>query len=393
MTGSTPDALNAHEQSIEPIEETASFCPMAKETGSDAWLVLGHPEVVSAATDPETFSSTVSTRRVIPNGLDGEEHATYRAVVDRYMTLERVAALEPTARAVAAEIVAGLPRDVTVKTITHIGTPFAVRSMSAWLGWPRDLEDELVTWMRDNLDATRSGDRSRTAEVAERFDRMIRSLLDDRRDRPVTDVTGELMDEQVDGRPLTEEETVSILRNWTAGDLGSLASSVGVIVHFLASRPEVQAELRTHVTNRDVDAQEAAVEEILRIDDPFLANRRRTTTQVDLGDERLEEGTLLRLNWATANRDPRVFPFPDHYDPVGHAPDNLVFGIGPHICPGRALTLMELRVVIAELLAHTDEIVHATDRQAEREQPPGGGWARVPVVLVGQGDRSGQNGQ
>ena len=34
------------------------------------------------------------------------------------------------------------------------------------------------------------------------------------------------------------EEIVSILRNWTAGDLGSIATSIGVIVHFLATHPE-----------------------------------------------------------------------------------------------------------------------------------------------------------
>ena len=382
---SQPDDLNAHEQAIEPVPDTGSFCPMAHEPDADSWLVLGHPEVVTAATDPVTFSSSVSARRAIPNTLDGDEHAAYRAIVDRYMTVERVAALEPTARAVAADIVAALPRGTTVKTITNIGTPFAVRSMSAWLGWPRDMEADLVQWMRDNLDATRSGDRSRTGEVAERFDRMIRAQLDARRGRPVTDVTGELMAEEVHGRPLTDEETVSVLRNWTAGDLGSLASSVGVIVHLLADRPEVQAEMRQHLADRDVDALEAAIEEILRIDDPFLANRRRTTGPAELGGEQLETGTLVRLNWASANRDPRVFPYPDLYDPVGHRPLNLVFGIGPHVCPGRALTLMELRVVIAELLAATDAIIHATDRQAVREEPPGGGWARVPVVLVGSG--------
>ena len=74
-------------------------------------------------------------------------------------------------------------------------------------------------------------------EVAERFDQMIRELLETRRTAPATDVTGELLGDRVDGRPLTTEEIVSILRNWTAGDLGSLATSVGVLVHFLAVRP------------------------------------------------------------------------------------------------------------------------------------------------------------
>jgi cytochrome P450 len=354
-------------------------CPVAHE--GDAWVALRHAEVVAVATDPATYSSAVSARRAIPNSLDGAEHAAYRAVVDRFLTPERVAREEPQCRDHAAAIVDALPRDTTVRTIGQIGVPYAVRSQSTWLGWPAKLEDGLVSWMQDNHAATRSGDRSRTAEVADRFDQMIHALLDARRGRPATDVTGELLGESVDGRPLTDEEVVSILRNWTAGDLGSLATSVGVIVHFLATHPDVQREVRGLVESGDRDAVEAAVEEILRIDDPFVANRRVTTREVELGGETIPAGGRVLVNWTAANRDPLVFGDPDAYDPVGHAAANLVFGIGPHVCPGRDLTLMELRVVTEELLARTAWIEPAPDRPAVRETPPVGGWARVPVVL------------
>lgn len=354
-------------------------CPVARE--GDDWMVLRHAEVVAVATDPETFSSSVTARRAIPNSLDGAEHAAYRAVVDRYLTPERVARTEPGARAVAEAIVDELPRGTTVKTLADIGVPYAVRAQSAWLGWPPELEEPLVGWMQENQAATRSGDRDRTAAVADEFDRMVHALLEPRRNAPVTDVTGELMRETVHGRPLTDDEIVSILRNWTAGDLGSLATSVGVIVHFLAADPEVQREARAVVAAGDVAVVEAAVEEVLRIDDPFVSNRRRATRAVELGGERIAEGERVYVNWTAANRDPHVFGDPDRFDPQGNTAANLVFGIGPHVCPGRALTLMELRVITEELLRGTSWIEPATDRPAVRETPPVGGWARVPVVL------------
>jgi cytochrome P450 len=352
---------------------------VARDEGK--WVALRHAEVVAAATDPSTFSSRVTSRRAIPNSLDGPEHAAYRAVVDRYLTDERVSREEAQCRAHAAAIVDGLPRGETVKTIASIGIPFAVRSQSTWLGWPADLEDALVEWIRDNHVATRSGNRESTREVAERFDHLIRTLLEERRAAPNSDVTSELLEDTVDGRPLTSEEIVSILRNWTAGDLGSLATSVGVIVHFLAATPTIQEEVRALVEAGDSDALVAAVEEMLRIDDPFVSNRRVTTRSVTLGGERIAEGEQVLLNWTAANRDPSVFGDPDRYDPEGNADSNLVFGIGPHVCPGRALTLMELRVMLEELLRRTTWIELAPDRPAVRETPPVGGWARVPVVL------------
>lgn len=357
-----------------------SRCPVATVDGS--WVILRHAEVVATATDPRTFSSRVTTRRAIPNSLDGAEHAAYRAVVDRYLTDERVAREEPQCRAHAAAIVDELPRGVTVKTIASIGTPFAVRSQSTWLGWPRKLEERLVAWISDNHAATRSGNRDKMREVADQFDHMIRALLDARRDDgPSTDVTGELLRDSVNGRPLTTEEIVSILRNWTAGDLGSLATSVGVIVHFLATTPSVQRQLRTLVAAGDRAALVAAVEEILRIDDPFVSNRRVATRAVQLGGESIPKGGRVLLNWTAANRDPLVFGNPDRYDPAGNAKANLVFGIGPHACPGRSLTLMELRVILEELLSRTSWIDSSPDRPPVRETPPVGGWARVPIVL------------
>jgi cytochrome P450 len=354
-------------------------CAVAREDAH--WVVLRHAEVLAAANDADVFSSTVTTRRAIPNSLDGTEHAAYRRVIDRYLTDDRVGREESQCRTHAAAIVDALPRGVTVRTIADIGTPFAVRSQSAWLGWPSHLEEELVGWIQDNHSASRSGSRDQMRNVAERFDQMIRELLEARRNIPRTDVTGELLDDQVDGRPLSTEEIVSILRNWTAGDLGSLATSVGVLVHFLAVKPTIQQEFRELVDAGDSVGLVQAIEEVLRIDDPFVSNRRVTTRATTLGGVEMNEGEEVLLNWTSANRDGLVFDNPDRYDPAANAASNLVFGTGPHVCPGRALTLMELRVMLEELLGRTMWIELAQDRAAVRESAPVGGWARVPVVL------------
>lgn len=357
-----------------------SRCPVAHD-GAGKWMALGHAEVAAAASEPEIFSSAVSTRRAIPNSLDGAEHTAFREVVDRYFTPERVKREESQCRAHATAIVDALPRGTMTRVMADLGIPYAVRCQTTWLGWT-GIEDELVRWIADNHAATRSGDRDLTADVAVRFDAMIGSLLEARRGAPpASDVTAELMRENVDGRPLTHAEIVSILRNWTAGDLGSLAACVGVVVHFLATHPGLQDEWRAAAGSTAPAVLEAAIEEALRIDDPFVSNRRRTTRATELGGRTIPAGATVVLNWTAANRDPRVFGDPDVHDPAGHGPATVVFGIGPHVCPGRGLTLMELRVLTEELLRRTSSIELADDVPAVRETPPVGGWARVPVVL------------
>ena len=88
--------------------QSTGECPVRRETGH--LRVVGHPEVVAVVTDPGTFSSGVSRFLQVPNGLDGEEHAAFRAVTDRFFTAEALAELEPRLREVASRLVAELPR-------------------------------------------------------------------------------------------------------------------------------------------------------------------------------------------------------------------------------------------------------------------------------------------
>jgi len=77
-----------------------------------------------------------------------------------------------------------------------------------------------------------------------------------------------------------------------------------------------------------------------------------------------------------------VFSPPDAYRPEQNAEHNLVYGIGRHVCPGRAIARHELREGLSALLRATSAVCHASNELARREAAPLGGYARVPVVLT-----------
>ena len=346
------------------------------------WVLLRHADVVTVATDPARFSSDVSRFLQVPNGLDGERHRAVRGVLDRYFTAEALSPFEPALRDIARDLFTSVPRGVGQDAVNGVGARFAVRAQSAWLGWPTDLEWPLLGWMADNHDATRSGDLARTAEVADRFDDLIRGLIVARRDAgdaTPRDVTTSLLADEIDGRGFTDDELVSILRNWTGGDLGSIALCVGVVLHYLADHPDLQQHLREGASARELDA---VIDEILRIDDPFVSNRRRATCPVTLSGVRIPEGGMVKLHWTSANRDAEVFGDPDAFDPAGHATDNIVYGVGPHVCPGRPLATLELRIAVEEALAATTAIRLAGNPSPEREVAPVGGFRSVHVEFL-----------
>lgn len=355
-------------------------CPVVQDP-EGVWWALSHAEVVRVAEDAETFSSSVSAHLQIPNGLDGKAHAEARLLLDRYLAPDVVAeylpAFRKTAREVTEEFLPGAFAEVDA--VGDLGATFAVRTMLVWLGWPADLEEQLLSWIQENQAASRSGDRTRTAAVAQDFDEIIRKVVEPRQDNPgaFDDATSDLIQDESLGRTLEFAEVVSILRNWTAGDLGSMALCIGVILRFLAQQPELQQRLREGVSEREFTV---IMDEILRIDNPFVSNRRITTREAAVGGVCLSEGTQLNIHWTAANRDPEVFTGPDDFRPEDNAAANLVWGTGPHVCPGKPLSMFELQAFVGELLAAA-RIELAPAAQAERQIHPVGGWACQPVQL------------
>lgn len=345
----------------------------------DEVVVTGHDLAREVAETPEKFSSAVSRFMQLPNGLDGEEHAKVRTMIERYLDAPAVEDLEPAFREIARAIIADAIKEGTVDAVGDVGAQFAVRAMTAWLGWPAEVNEELVAWVADNNAATRSGQLERTAAVAERFDDIIRSIVAPLQENPDDSVTSRLVHDDSLGRPLEFEEVVSILRNWTAGDLSSMAYCIGVIVEALIQHPELKERLGQGVSRVEFTA---IADEILRADSPFVSNRRVTTCPVSLDGVELPEGQKVRIHWTAANRDPETFDDIDGFDPEANAPQNLVWGAGPHACPGKDLSVIELQAFTEELCAAV-ELSRAGD--GEREIHPVGGWASLPVRLTARG--------
>ena len=348
---------------------------MLSEQSSEIRLTR-QSDVVRVARDTEGFSNAVSRRIQIPNGLDGAEHAYMTRAFAPFFAEKALDALEEDLVERAAALVAELSAGGRVfDAVGELGERYAVQAQSAWLGWERDYEDTLVMWVTDYREAARGTDAAARGDVAERFDALVGGILDDRRRERRCDVTSLLMQvRKENGEHLSDEEITAILRNWTGGDLASIALCTGVVVHWLASHP---ASARGILAGDDVTV-EAAIDEILRLDDPFVSNRRRAIHDTVVGGCPVHAGQGVILDWRAANLDPEAFGDADVFDPIGHAAANLVYGIGPHACPGRGLATRELRVLV-RALADAGEC--AVVGIAERAPAPLAGYRSVPIRI------------
>src|SRR5690606_20075917 len=153
------------------------------------------------------------------------------------------------------------------------------------------------------------------------------------------------------GRRIERAALTSILRNVTMGEVGTIAASVGILVHDIAADDGLQVHVR-----RQLQLLPEFIDELLRRNGPLVSNRRRATRDVTPGGRPIRRGARVTVTWIAASRDPAVFPDPDRVRLDRNPADNLLFGSGIHACPGAALSQLELRVFMEELLAATREI-------------------------------------
>lgn len=355
-------------------DEMLARCPVAY---SDAfgWSLFRHRDILRVLHDHATFSNVVSQHLAVPNGMDPPGHTAYRRLIEPYFAKPRIDVFEPVCREIVAELVQWALASGEIELIAGLALPFAVRVQCAFLGWPARLHGWMLEWIRRQREAARAQDRPAMAKLARDFDAIIGEMLQVCQvAAPSENVTAELMREQVDSRPLRNDEIASIMRNWTTGEIGTISASIGILAQFLAVNPDVQAQLRG-----GLELLPEAIDEILRLYGPLVLNRRVTTHPVELGGRQIAAGERVSLMWMAGNRDGEIFEEP-HCFRLGRDPDlNLLYGAGIHVCPGAPLARMELRVVLKELLARTTVIELVSGEPTPHATYPDSGYAKLPL--------------
>jgi len=339
------------------------------------WSLFRYDDVLHVLHNPAVFSNEVSRHIAVPSGMDPPRHTIYRRLIEPYFSQARMTAFEPICSAVAGELLQSVRGGRTVECVDRLATHFAVRSQCAFLNWPRSMHEVLRTWMRENHAAVCAEDRAKLGLLAGEFGEVVRALLHER-SGSANDITGELMRERVQGRPLQEDELVSILRNWTAGEVGTLSAAVGILIRYLAVNPDLQDCLR-----KEPDRLPYAIDEVLRIEGPLVSNRRVTTRPVEFHGRRIEKGQRITIVWPAANRDGRAFEEPTSFRWDRDQLRNLLYGSGIHACPGAPLARLELRLLLEQLLAATDRFEPAGDPPQPATFPIGG-YASVIVSVT-----------
>jgi cytochrome P450 len=101
----------------------------------------------------------------------------------------------------------------------------------------------------------------------------------------------------------------------------------------------------------DLSHAQRAADEGLRLLVPLVHSPRLALQELEFEGVTIPQGTQIRMLIAAGNRDPEVFHRPNTYDLFRRQLNQVSFGGGMHICPGRHVIGMLVRVCIETVLA------------------------------------------
>ncbi|WP_086844233.1 cytochrome P450 [Streptomyces coeruleofuscus] len=362
------DAWGIHEAQFW-LRGQAPEAPVRYDAQAGIWCVYGYKEVQHVLANPATFSS--NTQRVIPKDMlegqeefsegnliqmDGLEHKKLRGLISHAFTPKMVADLEPRIAELTHELLDAVPDGNRMELVNDLAYPLPVIVIAELLGVPssdryrfREWGDALMESTQEFSFADRSEEQRQRLQDAmlkvRKLSDYLREHVEDRKRNPREDLITKLVQAEVDGEHLTDNEVVNFSNVLLIAGHITTTMLLGNSILSLDTHPEWFARVR-----EDRSMIPAAIEEALRFYSPFAGTARATTTEVELGGERIPADSLVVTFLGVANRDPKVFTDPHTFDPTRDPNPHMAFGRGAHFCIGAPLARLEGRVALNILL-------------------------------------------
>jgi cytochrome P450 len=329
--------------------------PLYHNARMDFWALSRFDDVLDGLHDPATYTSTggvaieqsgAVTRSMIE--MDPPDHTAMRKLIARRFTPRRIAELEPRVREWTNALLDRLDGRDEFDVVREFTALLPTTVVGTLLGIPADRHDDARQWTDDLL--TREPGNPvpppAAAEGAMQIAMLAHELASARRQQPADDILSTLVQAEIDGAPLTDEQVIGFCILLVSGGHETTSKLIANGVRLFASHPD-----QRDAVIAEPDRMTGAVEELLRYTSPTQYMARTTTRPVQLHGVEMPAGAKVALLLGAGNRDPREFERPDEFDITRTNPRILAFGHGAHVCLGAAVARLEARVALQEFLA------------------------------------------
>jgi cytochrome P450 len=337
-------ALVTYADVIEASRRPADFC-----SGQGAINIPDMPPDMN-----EYFGSMIS--------MDDPRHAHIRRIVSRAFSPRMIQRFEDQVQTVAArivdEILAAGPGDF----VPQVAARLPLKIICDMMGIPESsyqkvLDNTNIILAGADPELVPSDDFVEIAGQLLTAGQAIKDIVEDlgrfRRDNPTDDLTSALVNANIDGESLTDQELGSFFILLAVAGNETTRNAIAHGLHLFTANIGQRSILLDDFEGRIP----GAVEEIVRYASPVIWMRRTATRDTEINGNAFQAGDKVILYYWSANRDETVFTDPGGFDITRDPNPHVGFGgPGPHFCLGAHLARREITVMFRELFTRVPDV-------------------------------------
>jgi cytochrome P450 len=300
-------------------------------------------------------------------GRDDPNHKEMRKLFNHAFRPKRIRELEPTLESLAHQLIDDFIDDGRCDWVQAFAVPLPLLMIGMQMGAdPADIW-KIKAWtdawvqrlgmMQTEEEALWSTEME--IEAQHYFQPIFDRLREHPEDSLISDLVNTVIPEW--GRTLTNEELhAEMMADTFVGGSETSTNAISGGIWLLGNNRDQWELLRS-------DPEQylpVLVEEVLRLESPVQRLFRTTAVDVELHGVTIPAGAMIVINYASANRDERVFDRPAEFDLTrADAKQHLGFGFGIHHCLGAPLARRELMHSFQAFVDRIDDFALAGDQE------------------------------
>jgi len=349
-----PFAYEMHEDPYPTYERLREEAPCYHNEEMGFWVLSRFEDVLEGYRDWESFTSTqgVALEEVgtasAPSmiGMDPPIQTTLRKLVVRAFNPKRVGALESRVRTLTTAFLDKFVEEGECDLIERFAALLPSDVISTLPGAPPEDHTSLRIWTEtlmhreDGVSAIPKAAHEASKSLIEYF----AGLITAKRKKSADDLVSALVDADLEGRRLTDQEILGFCFLLISGGNETTEKLIANTIHQLSRHPDQRQRMIA-----DPSLIPSVIEESLRFRSPTQYMVRATTMDVERHGRTIPRGERVVMLIGAANHDPRRFDDPARFDIDRKILQHLAFGFGVHFCLGARLARLEARVAMEEI--------------------------------------------
>lgn len=390
-----PYDYDFHEDPYPYYKRLRDEAPLYRNDELGFWALSRHQDVLQGFRNSTTLSNKFgvsldpasrgphASKTMSFLAMDDPDHLRLRTLVSKGFTPRRIRELEPRVTEIAVQhldvMLDKARSNDTVDYVDEFAGKLPMDVISELMGVPEADRDQVRAWADGVMHRDEGVTDVPPAAVEASINLIVyyQGMVAERRKVPTNDLTTALLEAEIDGDRLTDDEILGFMFLMVIAGNETTTKLLANAAFWGHKNPDQLTPVYA-----DLDRVPLWVEETLRYDTSSQILARTVAGELTLYDTTIPDGDVLLLLPGSAHRDERVFEDPDRFVIGREIGSKLMsFGSGAHFCLGAHLARMEARVALTELFKRIREYEVDEDNAVRVHSSNVRGFAHLPMTV------------